>query len=70
MNISKIEKARKKVGGAFKLTALIQKRIRELSKSGLMKEKNLSGTDTLIDKILDEVLEEQIYFEEPAKTKK
>lgn len=62
MDITKMEKARGKVGGYFKLTVLIEKRIRELIKSGVIKEKGLAGSDSLINKILDEILEGQIYI--------
>lgn len=65
-----MEKAKQKVGGKFKLITLIQKRMRELIKSGLTKGKDSFEFGNLTDKILDEILEGQIYFEEPDKAKK
>lgn len=80
MDITKMDKAREKVGGLFKLTTLVQKRIREVIKSGLLKEKDSTIVDKLMDKILDEIITDQIYFadegeprqgrEEPDKAKK
>ena len=63
----KVEEAIRKVGGRFKLTVLIQKRIQELNKGA---PRLVSSTSkNLIDVVLDEILQEKIHLvrEEDAK---
>lgn len=63
----KIEDAIKRVGGKFKLTVLIQKRIQELNKGA---PRLVSSTSkNLIEVVLDEILQEKIHLirEEDAK---
>jgi len=56
----RIEEAIEKVGGRFKLTVLIQKRLQELNKGA----PRLVETDSknLIDVVLDEILNDKIYL--------
>ena len=57
----RIEEALDKVGGRFKLTVLIQKRVQELNKGA----PRLVETESknLIDVVLDEILADKIYLE-------
>ncbi|MBI5368438.1 MAG: DNA-directed RNA polymerase subunit omega [Planctomycetes bacterium] len=56
----KIEDAIKKVGGRFKLTVLVQKRIQELNKGA---PRLVSSTSkNLIDVVLDEILQDKIHL--------
>lgn len=57
----RIEEALDKVGGRFKLTVLIQKRVQELNKGA----PRLVETESknLIDVVLEEILADKIYLE-------
>ncbi|MBI3272044.1 MAG: DNA-directed RNA polymerase subunit omega [Planctomycetes bacterium] len=63
----RIEDAIKKVGGRFKLTVLVQKRIQELNKGA---PRLVSSTSkNLIEVVLEEILQDKIHLvrEEDAK---
>lgn len=55
MDLTKLEQAEKKLGGRFKVVALLQKRIKELLNSGMK-----PNAETLADKIIDEINEGEI----------
>lgn len=57
----RIEEALDKVGGRFKLTVLIQKRVQELNKGAPRLVE--SESKNLIDVVLDEILADKIYLE-------
>lgn len=58
---SRIDEALAKVGGRFKLTVLIQKRVQELNK-GAPKMVDLDSKN-LIDVVIEEILAEKIHLE-------
>lgn len=57
----RIDEALEKVGGRFKLTVLIQKRVQELNKGA----QRLVDSDSknLIDVVVEEILADKIYLE-------
>jgi DNA-directed RNA polymerase subunit omega len=59
-----IEKLVEKVGGAFKLTILIQRRMLELKKGATPLVESTSSN--LMDVICEEILQGKIWLEEPA----
>ncbi len=62
MDIVKIEEARKKVGGYYKLTVLLQKRVKELVKGAapLVNVRNANP----IEIALEEILQDKIKLEQ------
>ena len=58
---SRIDEALAKIGGRFKLTVLIQKRVQELNK-GAPKMVDLDSKN-LIDVVIEEILAEKIHLE-------
>lgn len=62
MNMEKFDEASRKVGGRLKATAVIQKRLKELVSAGPLKDKTVS--DAIVDRILDEIITEQISIKE------
>jgi hypothetical protein len=63
----KYEAALKKVGGRLKMTSILILRLKELHLAGLKQK----GTfNTIIEPLLDEILEGNLTWEEPKKHKK
>ncbi len=58
---ARIDEALERVGGRFKLTVLIQKRVQELNKGAPRLVD--SESKNLIDVVIDEILADKIYLE-------
>jgi hypothetical protein len=58
----KYEVALSKIGGRMKLTSILIKRVKELHKTGL---KQKGSFNTIMEPLLDEILEEKITCVEP-----
>ena len=56
----RVEELSKRLGGRFKLTSLIQKRMREFHMSGRAFMPNVRNLDELFDLVLDEISGEAI----------
>jgi hypothetical protein len=66
MDMKKLQTAQDKVGGRFKLIAMMQKRLKNLRLAGIKQESG-AGADHLAERVLDEVLQEP---QETGETKK
>ncbi len=67
----KSEKIINKVGGKFKLTALVQRRLAELMQGGRPLIKNIEGR-TMLEIVIQEILQDKIAIDDgqPAKSDK
>ena len=63
MSLSIYHEAAEKVGGKFKLTVLLQKRVRELVKGGMQPLVTVEPKASPIDIALREVMENKISFD-------
>ena len=65
----KSEKILNKVGGKFKLTALVQKRLAELLKGGRPLIKNIENK-TMLEIVIQEILQDKITIDDgtPARS--
>ena len=59
---ARVEELSKKVGGRFKLTALIQKQVVQYVKGGQTFMPNVKNLDELFDYVLDEIEEGKIQL--------
>jgi len=59
----KSEKLVNKVGGKFKLTALVQKRLAELMQGGRPLIKNIEGR-TMLEIVIQEILQDKIAIDD------
>jgi hypothetical protein len=62
----RVEEVSKKVGGRFRLTALIQKRLRDYVKGGGAFMPSVKNTHELVGYILDEIEEDKIRLIMPG----
>lgn len=58
MDMEKFDEVSRKMGGRLRATAVIQKRLKDLVGVGSFKDKTAS--DSLINRILDEIISDQI----------
>ncbi|MDI6733645.1 MAG: hypothetical protein QME51_07665 [Planctomycetota bacterium] len=63
----KIEAAADKVGGRLRLCAILVQRLRELRRAGLKQNKHFYS---IIEPLLDEIIEDKLVIEEPKQHKK
>jgi len=62
MNMEKFDEVSRKMGGRLRATAVIQKRLKDLVGIDSLKDK--TALDVVVNKILDEILSEQISIKE------
>lgn len=62
MDMEKFDEASRKIGGRLKTTAVIQKRLKDVIGAGSFKEKWAS--EALVNRILDEIITDQISVKE------
>lgn len=66
MDMKKLQTAQDKVGGRFRLIAMMQKRLKNLRLAGIKQEAG-TGSDHLAERVLDEVLQESQETDEDKK---
>lgn len=66
----RVEELSEKSGGRFKLTALVQKRVRNYYLHGRTFMPNVENMDELVDLVLDQVERGEIELSFPKKSKK